>query len=116
MTRLRLFPLVVIGVGLGFAGLAPAMFGSSAAWAAGDTVRKEVGEPLQKAKQAINQKNFKMALGWIEKAEKASDKTMGEIALIKRMRLAAVSDSLADDILIFTDPPPIINPISGSSI
>jgi tetratricopeptide (TPR) repeat protein len=89
MKRLRLLSLVVIGAGFGFASLTPTMFGPSAAWAAGDAVRKEVGEPLQKAQQQINQKNFKSALDWIQKAEKASDKTPHEIVLIEQMRGSA---------------------------
>jgi tetratricopeptide (TPR) repeat protein len=89
MTRLRLLSLVVIGAGFGFASLTPTVFGPSAAWAAGDAVRKEVGEPLQKAQQAINQKNFKAAMGFIQKADEQKDKTPREILLIEQMRGSA---------------------------
>jgi tetratricopeptide (TPR) repeat protein len=89
MTRLRLLSLAVIGAGFGLATLTPTAFGPSTAWAAGDAVRKEVGDPLQAAQKLIVQHDFKKALEQIQKADNVKDKTPHEIVLIEQMRGSA---------------------------
>ncbi len=56
-----------------------------------DTVRPEVGTPLQAAQGLIKAQKFKEALVKVRDAEAAPNKTAHETYLIERMRLAAAS-------------------------
>jgi outer membrane protein assembly factor BamD (BamD/ComL family) len=56
-----------------------------------DTVRPEVGTPLQAAQTLIKAQKFKEALVKVHDAEVVPNKTANEIYLIERMRLAAAS-------------------------
>ena len=56
-----------------------------------DTVRPEVGTPLQAAQGLIKAQKFKDALVKVRDAEAAPNKTAHETYLIERMRLAAAS-------------------------
>lgn len=56
---------------------------------AGDTVRPEVGKPLQAAQEAMKGKKFKDALARIKEAEAVADKTPYEAYVIEQMRLSA---------------------------
>lgn len=56
-----------------------------------DTVRPEVGRPLQEAQNLIKAQKFKEALVKVRDAEAAPNKTANETYLIERMRIAAAS-------------------------
>jgi hypothetical protein len=56
-----------------------------------DTVRPEVGKPLQAAQELIRAQKFKDALAKVREADAIGGKTAGENYLIERMRIAAAS-------------------------
>lgn len=56
-----------------------------------DTVRPEVGKPLQAAQQLIRAHKFKEALAKVREADAIGGKTPGESTLIERMRMSAAS-------------------------
>ena len=56
-----------------------------------DTVRPEVGKPLQEAQQLIKAQKYKEALVKVHDAEAVANKTPNEAYLIERMRIAAAS-------------------------
>ncbi len=56
-----------------------------------DTVRPEVGKPLQAAQELIRAQKFKDALAKVREADAIAGKTAGENYLIERMRIAAAS-------------------------
>jgi tetratricopeptide (TPR) repeat protein len=93
-----------LGVGLlalvsGIAVTAVAMKSGSVARAAdqeqtqskGETVRQEVGTPLQAAQALMREKKYREALAKIREAENAKDKTPYEIYIIDRMRGVAAA-------------------------
>lgn len=74
---------------LRIAALAAALIASAAH--AQDTVRPEVGTPLQAAQNLIKAQKFKEALVKVHDAEAVPNKTASETYLIERMRIAAAS-------------------------
>ncbi len=74
---------------LRIAAVAFAVFVSAAQ--AQDTVRPEVGAPLQAAQNLIKAQKFKEALAKVRDAEAVPNKTVHEAYLIERMRIAAAS-------------------------
>lgn len=98
MTRTRLFTAALLGTALAFGSFAAVMAPSEAFAAgsekkdkapAGDTVRKEVGEPLQAAQELITGKKFKEALGKVKDADDVANKTPYEDFLVEQMRAVA---------------------------
>lgn len=55
------------------------------------TVRPELGKPLQAAKKLLDEKNYRGALGLLQKAESIPDLTSAEKVLIDRFRGAAAA-------------------------
>lgn len=76
---------------LGFVAVTPVL-GLSSAYAA-ETLRPEVGGPLQAANQMMKQGNAKGALNELRKLENVSGKTPNENYLIERTRAAAASSA-----------------------
>ncbi len=74
---------------LRIAALAVALIAAAAS--AQDTVRPEVGTPLQAAQNLIKAQKFKEALVKVHDAEAVPNKTASETYLIERMRIAAAS-------------------------
>src|ERR1700687_4783204 len=57
----------------------------------GETVRPEVGKPLQAAQELLRAQNYKQALAKIQEADGVKDKTAYEVYVIDRLRgVAAV--------------------------
>ncbi len=66
-----------------------AMAGSSA-WAQ-ESVRPEIGKPLQAAQEMIKAQRFKEALGKVREAEAAGPRNGNETYLVERMRMSAAA-------------------------
>lgn len=66
------------------------LIGSSATFAA-DTLRPEVGKPLQEAQAALKAKNYREALADVDAAEKVGGLTAYENYIVNRMRAAAAT-------------------------
>lgn len=96
MRHLRLVSLAVIGLGLGMAGL-PAVTSSSgiSAQAAesdkANSVRPEVGRPLQAAQDLIKQQKYRDALAKLREAEAVGSLTAYESGLVEQLRGSAAS-------------------------
>jgi len=73
----------------GAALLAATLFAGSAAFA--QTLRPEIGKPLQAAQELIKAQRYKEALGKVREAEAAGARNAEETFLIERMRIAAAS-------------------------
>jgi hypothetical protein len=71
--------LVALGVALGGGALAQ------------ETLRPEVGKPLQAAQELIKSGRYKEALGKVHEAEAAGARNANETYMIERMRIAAAS-------------------------
>lgn len=89
MFKFRLAHLGLAMAALGFTAATPVL-GLSSAYAA-ETVRAEVGKPLQEAQQLMKQGKNKDALAKLRDADKVSGKTPHEAYLIERVRAAAAS-------------------------
>jgi hypothetical protein len=74
---------------LGFSAATPVL-GLSTAYAA-ETLRPEIGNPLQAAQQLMKQGKNREALAKVNEADRASNKTANESYLIERVRAAAAS-------------------------
>jgi tetratricopeptide (TPR) repeat protein len=85
MTRLRLLSLGFVAAGLGVASLSLPAFVPTAAYAA-DSVRPEVGKPLQNALDQAKKRNFKAAMDEVGHAEAVPNKTAHETLLIEETR------------------------------
>ena len=88
-TRFAQFGLVMAA--LGFTALTPVL-GLSTAYAA-DTLRPEIGRPLQAAQQMMKSGRAKDALSELRKLDNVSGKTSNESYLIERVRAAAASSA-----------------------
>src|SRR3546814_19804768 len=66
------------------------LIGSSVTFAA-DTLRPEVGTPLQEAQAALKAKNYREALADVDAAEKVGSLTAYESYIVNRMRDAAAT-------------------------
>jgi hypothetical protein len=85
MIRSRILPTLVLWsvLCLGAASAVPAFVSTAIA---DESIRPEVGKPLQTAQDFIKQKNFKAALAKIGEADGISDKTAYESSLIDQLR------------------------------
>jgi len=89
MIKLRLAHLGLAMAALGFTAATP-VIGLSTAYAA-ETVRAEVGGPLQAAQKLMSQNNAKGALAELRKLDSVGNKSAHESYLIERVRAAAAS-------------------------
>ena len=89
MIKFRLAHLGLAMAAIGFTAAMPVL-GLSTAYAA-ETVRAEVGGPLQAAQKMMSSGNAKGALNELRKLDNVSNKTSNELYLIERVRAAAAS-------------------------
>ncbi|WP_114391913.1 hypothetical protein [Oleisolibacter albus] len=110
MTRTRLFTAALLGSAVALSSLTALMPTDAYAQRAGaasrekekteeksaptgDTVRPEVGKPLQEAQALVGQKKFKEALAKIGEADKVADKTAYENFVLEQLRFIAAYGS-----------------------
>ncbi|MGZ8340884.1 MAG: tetratricopeptide repeat protein [Telluria sp.] len=91
MIKSRIAHLGLVVAALGFTA-APPVIGLSVAHAA-ETVRPEIGAPLQNAQKMMKSGNAKGALAELRKLDNVSGKTPNENYLIERVRAAAASSA-----------------------
>lgn len=91
MIKIRLAHLGLAMAAIGFTAAAPVL-GLASAYAA-ETLRAEVGKPLQEAQNLMKQGKNKEAMGKLRDADSVSGKTAHESYLIERVRAAATSAS-----------------------
>jgi hypothetical protein len=89
MSKFRLAHFGLVMAALGFTAATPVV-GLSSAYAA-ETVRAEIGGPLQAAQSLMKQGKNKEALAKLRDADNVSGKTANESYLIERVRAAAAS-------------------------
>jgi hypothetical protein len=89
MSKIRLAHLGLVMAALGFTAATPVL-GLSTAYAA-ETMRPEIGIPLQAAQTLMKQGKNREALAKLNEAERANGKTANEDYLIERVRAAAAS-------------------------
>ncbi|MES2755815.1 MAG: tetratricopeptide repeat protein [Pseudomonadota bacterium] len=89
MSKFRLAHLGLVMAALGFTAATPVL-GLSTAYAA-ETLRPEIGNPLQAAQALMKQGKNREALAKINEADRANNKTSNESYLIERVRAAAAS-------------------------
>jgi uncharacterized protein HemY len=89
MSKFRLAHLGLVMAALGFTAAAPVV-GLAPAYAA-ETVRPEIGKPLQEAQQLMKQGKNKDALAKLHALDSVGNKTPNEHYLIERTRAAAAS-------------------------
>jgi hypothetical protein len=89
MSKFRLAHLGLVMAALGFTAATPVL-GLSTAYAA-ETMRPEIGIPLQAAQALMKQGKNREALAKLNEAERANGKTANEDYLIERVRAAAAS-------------------------
>lgn len=91
MLKFRLAHLGLALAALGFTAATP-IIGMAPAYAA-ETLRPEVGKPLQEAQQLMKQGKNKEALAKLRDADKAGNKSANETYLIERTRAGAASQA-----------------------
>ena len=91
MSKLRLAHLGLALAALGFTAAAP-IIGVAPAYAA-ESMRPEIGKPLQAAQALMKQGKHKDALAKLREADKVAGKTPNEAYLIERVRAAAASSA-----------------------
>jgi hypothetical protein len=91
MSKLRLAHLGLALAALGFTAAAP-IIGVAPAHAA-ESMRPEIGKPLQAAQALMKQGKHKDALAKLREADKVAGKTPNEAYLIERVRAAAASSA-----------------------
>jgi hypothetical protein len=91
MPKFRLAHLGLVMAALGFTAATPVL-GLSSAYAA-ETVRPEIGNPLQAAQALMKQGKNKEALAKLREADSVSNKSANESYLIERVRAAAASSA-----------------------
>ena len=89
MSKFRLAHLGFVMAALGFTAATPVL-GLSTAFAA-ETMRPEIGTPLQQAQALMKQGKNREALAKVNEADRASNKTANESYTIERVRAAAAS-------------------------
>jgi hypothetical protein len=89
MSKFRLAHFGLVMAALGFTAATPVL-GLSTAYAA-ETMRPEIGNPLQAAQQLMKQGKNREALAKVNEADRVSGKTANESYLIERVRAAAAS-------------------------
>jgi hypothetical protein len=92
MSKFRLAHLGLALAALGFTAAAP-MVGLAPAYAAAETLRPEVGKPLQEAQQLMKQNKHKEALAKLRELDKVGGKSANETYLIERTRAGAASSA-----------------------
>jgi tetratricopeptide (TPR) repeat protein len=90
MSKFRLAHLGLVMAAIGFTAAAPMVGLSSVAYAA-DTVRAEVGKPLQEAQKLASAGKNKEALAKLKEADAVGGKTPNETYLIERVRASAAA-------------------------
>lgn len=103
MIRTRLFTAALLGTALAFGSFAAVMAPSEAfaqkaggdKKGSGDTVRPEVGTPLQAAQALIGQKKYKEAMAKVKEADAVANKTPYEAGVVLQFRVA-VAQALGD--------------------
>ena len=81
---------LAIGAGsIGFAGLAPIASALAQEKSAGNTVRPEIGKPIQAAIELLKHKRGKDALAKVHEAEEVPNKTAYETYLVEQLRAQA---------------------------
>lgn len=95
MTRTRLFTAALLGTALAFGSFAAVMAPSEAfaqkagdKKGSGDTVRPEVGTPLQAAQELVKQKKYKEALVKVKEADAVPNKTPFEASTVLQFKVA----------------------------
>lgn len=91
MSKFRLAHLGFVMAALGFTAATPVL-GLSTAFAA-ETMRPEIGNPLQAAQALMKQGKNKEALAKVNEADRVGNKTANESYLIERVRAAAASSA-----------------------
>jgi hypothetical protein len=91
MSKFRLAHLGLVMAALGFTAATPVL-GLSSAYAA-ETLRPEIGNPLQAAQALMKQGKHKEALAKLREADNVSGKSANESYLIERVRAAASSSA-----------------------
>jgi hypothetical protein len=71
----------------------PTMIGATSVAYAAETMRPEIGKPLQEAQSLIKAKKYKEALAKIREADNAGGKTPNEAYTIERMRASAAQSA-----------------------
>jgi hypothetical protein len=107
MTKFRLAHLGLVMAAIGFTAAAPLAGFSSVAYAA-ETVRAEIGKPLQEAQKLAAAGKNKEALAKLKETDAVGGKTANETYLIERTRASAAV------LPAITTPPP--RPSNRSSI
>jgi tetratricopeptide (TPR) repeat protein len=92
MSKFRLAHLGLVMAALGFTAATPLIGLSSVAYAA-ETVRAEIGGPLQAAQALMKSNKFKEALAKLRELDSVGGKTPNEVYLIERTRAAAASQA-----------------------
>ncbi len=90
--------LIAMLVGLGATAASAEETPSTSSAAAKDTVREEVGKPLQAAQELMKQKKFAEALAKIREAETVPNRTAYENYIIDRMRGSAAANNGDDEL------------------
>lgn len=90
MSKFRLAHLGLVMAAIGFTAATPIIGLSSVAYAA-DTVRAEVGKPLQEAQRLVSAGKNKEALAKLRDADNISNKTAFESYQIERVRASAAA-------------------------
>lgn len=101
MIRTRLFTAALLGTALAFGSFAAVMAPSEAfaqkaggdKKGSGDTVRPEVGTPLQAAMELAKQKKFKDALAKVKEADAVASKTPYETQAVAQYRVSIAQQS-----------------------
>ncbi|WP_098495919.1 tetratricopeptide repeat protein [Collimonas sp. PA-H2] len=100
MSKLRFAPMFVLLAAVGLNATLPVLGLTQSAYAADDadkakaeTVRQEIGLPLQAAQALIKEQKYKEALAKIAETDAVGDKTPFEIYSIDRMRGAAAASA-----------------------
>ena len=96
MSKFRLAHLGLVMAAIGFTAAAPMVGLSSVAYAA-DTVRAEVGKPLQEAQKLASAGKNKEALAKLKEADAVGGKTPNETYLIERVRASAAASAGDND-------------------
>ena len=90
MSKFRLAHLGLVMAAIGFTAATPVIGLGSLAYAA-DTVRAEVGKPLQEAQKLASSGKNKEALAKLREADSVSGKTAFESYQIERVRASAAA-------------------------
>ena len=97
MTKFRLAHLGLVMAAIGFTAAAPMVGLSSAAYAA-ETVRAEIGKPLQEAQKLAQAGKSKDALAKLKETDAVGGKSPNEIYLIERTRFSIAMASGDNDV------------------